>query len=444
MLTEGGVNVPLYTTDGESEQRLRFGRFDDHTLFGVNYRATPGMSDCAVEGANRFRINNPFFVGEFWSGRSMHWGEPFYHRNPTETSEAFLEALKLGGHVCFYMFAGGTNFGFMAGADMGKSYSPRPNTPIRYIPHTTSYDVDALINEAGIPTEKYFLCRDVLDEYLGKEKRPHEIVLPERQAFTVNLTESAALFDNIDVLSEMRDYSTIPKSMEEYEQNYGLILYSTTLDAFKYQSTTISLDTYRDRASIYIDNDWFATFTRDRSIPKTADGVEISSGLPVLSTGINTRKIDILVENIGRINFGKDMVYERKGLENTILSSGARLFGYETNTLPLKDLTRLTWKDNESVNHAPYFFKGMFTAKHGVDTFVDFSSFGHGYIWINGFNLGRYWDRGPQTALYLPGALLKEENEIVVFEADGIKGAPVLTLNGKHGLGDHNEEVIVK
>ena len=421
MLRRGGVDVPLYTTDGASEQMLIFGRFDDDSFFGVNYRAIPGISVRAEKNARRFALDKPFFVGELWSGRSMHWGEPFYHRDPTETSKAFLEALELGGHICFYMFAGGTNFGFMGGANMGRSYSARPDTPIRYIPHTTSYDVDALISEDGTPTEKYFLCRDALDEHLGKKKRSREIVSPERQAFAVSLTESAALFNNIDALSETKDYSMIPKPMEEYGQNYGLILYSTTLDALKHQSTPISLDVYRDRANIYIDNDWFATFTRDRGIPKTADGVEISSDLPVLSTSMNTRKIDILVENIGRINFGNDMIYERKGLENAILSFGAKLFGYEINTLPLKDLTRLTWKKNESANHAPCFFKGTFAAKHGIDTFVDFSNFGHGYIWINGFNLGRYDSAGPQMTLYVPGPLLKDlNNEIIILDIDPI------------------------
>ena len=100
---------------------------------------------------------------------------------------------------------------------------------------------------------------------------------------------------------------------------------------------------------------------------------------------------------------------------------GAKLFGYEINTLPLKDLTRLTWKKNESANHAPCFFKGTFAAKHGIDTFVDFSGFGHGYIWINGFNLGRYDSAGPQMTLYVPGPLLNDQNnEIIILDIDPI------------------------
>ena len=171
MLIKQGVDVPLYSTDGPESQLLEFGRGDESYFFGVNYRAKQGTSQPAKKVVRDMALC-PFFVGEFWSGRSMNWGEPFYHRDPKETSEAYKEALELGGNVCFYMFYGGTNFGFMGGANYGCSYSPRPNTPIRYIPYTTSYDVDALVSENGIPTEKYYLCRDVLDEYLGRNKRP--------------------------------------------------------------------------------------------------------------------------------------------------------------------------------------------------------------------------------------------------------------------------------
>ena len=112
-----------------------------------------------------------------------------------EDGAAFREALELGGNVCFYMFAGGTNFGFMGGANIGKSYSPRPDTPSRYIPHTTSYDVDALIGENGEPTEKYYLCRDVLDEHLKRARRPRSHQKQKTQAISVPLSQTADLFD---------------------------------------------------------------------------------------------------------------------------------------------------------------------------------------------------------------------------------------------------------
>ena len=421
ILKQGGVDVPLYTTDGTSAQMLASGRADKSLFFGVNYRAKTEISHLASEASQRVEGNFPFFVGEFWSGRSMHWGEPFYHRPAEEVSRAFKEALELGGHVCFYMFAGGTNFGFMGGANYGRSYSPKPNTPIRYIPHTTSYDVDALIGENSLPTEKYYLCRDVLDEHLGRKPRHRSYEPPLTQAFTAELSETAELFENLDALTEVKAVSIKPYPMEDYGQNYGLILYTTELNAFDGQQVALSVHKYRDRANIYVDDQYFATFMRDRGLTKKADQVEISVESPLLTCNGAKRKIAVLVENLGRVNYGKELTDERKGLEDSVTSSNAKLFGYETRTIPLNDLSRLSWSIKTHKDHMPCFFKGHFSAKHGLNTFVDISAFGHGYVWVNGFNLGRYDSAGPQMTLYVPGELLNEtNNEITVLDIDPV------------------------
>jgi beta-galactosidase len=398
---------------------LAFGRFDDRAFFGVNYRALPNASQQAYKAAKQAGSDKPFFVGEFWSGRSMHWGEPFYRRPPAEIAEAFREALELGGHVCFYMFAGGTNFGFMGGANIGRSYSPRPNTPVRYIPHTTSYDVDALIGEDGTPREKYFLCRDVLDEYLGNEKREHLSPASEKQSVSVILSETAALFENLDALTEKKDFTLLPKPMEDHGQNYGLILYSTILNALQTQPTTVYPPQFRDRATIFVDGEFLAVFTRDRGMTKIADGLQKVAEMPVIAPNGLPRKIDVLVENTGRVNFSAQIAAERKGLESALTASNALLYGYETRTLPLQDLSHLSWSKRDVKEHSPCFFKGRFAAKKDIDTYVDFSNFDHGYIWLNGFNLGRYDSAGPQMTLYVPGVFLKEEdNEIIVLDMD--------------------------
>jgi beta-galactosidase len=233
----------------------------------------------------------------------------------------------------------------------------------------------------------------------------------------VVFSEIAELFENLDALTQKKHLSLIPKTMEEYGQNYGLILYSTVLDAFDGQRVKLRPSKYRDRANFYVDDQWFATFTRDRERIKIADGVQAVDGLPTIAQNGSKRKIDILVENIGRVNFGEAISDERKGLEDAILSSSAKLFGYETRTLPLNDLTKLEWSKKKSQDVRPCFFKGHFEAKSGIDTYVDFSKFGHGYIWINGFNLGRYDSLGPQLTLYVPGELLRERNnEIIVLD----------------------------
>lgn len=412
MLRQGGVDVPLYTTDEDKAFLQTFGQAQNTEFFGVNYRAKSGTSAPAKRVAEALNPEQPFFIGEFWSGRSMHWGEPFYHRDPKETADAFREALNLNGNVCFYMFAGGTNFGFMGGANLGKSFSPRPETPERYIPHTTSYDVDALVSEDGTPTEKYFLCRDVLDEYLGKPKRAHIYENKKRQSVMVDLTETADLFQNLDMLTETKTFSPAPNPMEHYGQNFGLILYSTTIDAFKGEPMSIKPRKYRDRANIYLDGEWFATFLRDRGATKTAGGT------PLFLPNGTKRKVDILLENIGRVNYGPVLSDERKGLEDCVQCGNTKLFGYEIRTLPLCDLSNLLWKKQKHTDHKPCFFKGVFKAEIGVDSFVCFENFDHGYIWINGFNLGRFDGAGPQMTLYVPGELLKENNEIIVLDVN--------------------------
>ncbi len=434
MLSAGGVDVPFYTTDGDLPHMLTFGRENENDFFGVNFRANIGTSAHGAMISRKMGPDKPFFIGEFWAGRSMHWGEPFRHRNPEETSKAFKEALALGAHVCFYMFSGGTNFGFMGGGNIGTSYSPRQGASSRYIPHTTSYSEDTMLSESGEPTKKYFLCRDVLDEYFGREKRAW--VSPERkaQSLTVELTEAAELFENLDALTETEAASLLPKPMEDYGQNYGLILYSTKLDGFTGHTGSLYPNKFRDRANIYVDGDWFATYMRDRGVI-AAEGIQITgNGIEAKATIVGNgseRKIDVLVENLGRINFGKELSFERKGIEGAIQYGGIKLFGYDTKTIPLEDLSRLEWKENNEAPaaHKPCFFKGCFDAESGIDTYVCFENLDHGYIWINGFNLGRYDSAGPQMTLYLPGHFLKDsDNEIIVLDIDPVGEKKIVDL----------------
>lgn len=421
LLTEKGVDVPFYTTDGDRNYMLTFGRENNDNFFGVNYRAAVGTSDHAAKVAHENGADKPYFVGEFWAGRAMQWGEPFSHRPPAQTSKGFKEALELGGNVCFYMFSGGTNFGFMGGADYSTSFSTRPGEKAHYMPQTTSYDVDALISEDGRPTEKYFLCRDVLDEYLGREKRPH--IAPEHptQGIHVELTSTADFFDNIDAIGTKQERTALPKTMEQYGQNYGLILYSTKLNAFSEIHMRVQPYKFRDRANIYVDGEWFATYMRDRGCRGGKLAYMATDGIAALAQQGEERKIDVLVENIGRLNYGRFIADERKGLEGGILYGSVQLFGYDTYTIPLEDISRLNWDKNAHTDHKPCFFKGNFDAKSGVDTYVCFEGFGHGYIWVNGFNLGRYDSAGPQMTLYLPGHLLNDSNnEIIVLDIDPV------------------------
>lgn len=427
MLRAGGVDVPLYTTDGDLYSMVAFGRHRDD-LVAVNFRAAIGTSAHAEAVSRRTAPNNPFFTGEFWAGRSMHVGEPFAFRPPHETSEGFRENLKLGGNVNFYMFAGGTNFGFMGGAIHGRSFSPRPGTPDRYLPQMTSYDVDACVHEDGTPSEKYFLCRDVLDDFLGRPHRPRVMPPHPTQAHTVPLTECAPLFDNLDALTAHTEEMLYPRTMEYYGQSYGLILYSQDVDALAgEQKSTLTPENMRDRATFFKNGAYHGTCMRDRGT-KDAEGKSVP--YLTLTLGTEPTHLDVLVENLGRINYANDLCKERKGLTG-IRFGCARLSGGRVRTLPLSDLSGLSYRENRAgdfIPHMPLFLRGRFAATPGVDSYVDVRGLGHGYVWINGFNLGRYDEAGPQYTLYLPGALLREENEVVVLDLAPTAHTPALSL----------------
>ena len=164
-----GVDVPLYTTDGAGGAYSKYGQMDG-LWAGVNYRIETEEAFTILRSERPDQLP---FAGEYWNGRSSHWDETFFHREPAPIADGFMKALEMGGGICAYMFCGGTNFGFWNGANFS-TYSPRPDAhAVLYRPLVTSYDVDAMVSEDGIPSEKYFITRDRLDAFLQKPPRAY-------------------------------------------------------------------------------------------------------------------------------------------------------------------------------------------------------------------------------------------------------------------------------
>jgi beta-galactosidase len=357
-----------------------------------------------------FQPDKPLLVGEYWSGRSMHWGETFKYREIEPVAEGYRKALEGGGLLNFYMFCGGSNFGFMNGANYGHSFLPREGDVEKYIPGLTSYDVDALISENGVPTKKYYACRRILDKYLGKPVR--EDNPPDYTAQTIGnviLDERADLNDNLANAAECVVYSSCLKSMEDLGQDYGYILYSTFVDGPGIcGEQKLYIDGLHDRATVFTDGKYIGSYMRDRE----SDQIKIT----VPDNGV---KIDILVENLGRINFGR-FLKDRKGILDGVRLDGVHLFNWTISTLPMRDLSRLVYmniSDVENLEDKPAFYRGMFEAKTGIDTFLHMKDWTKGCVWINGFNIGRYWEMGPQETLYVPGELLKDKDNVIeIFE----------------------------
>lgn len=410
ILSDNGVDVPFYTTDGANGPMTTNGSLED-CWHGVNFRATPDMTPVALEILRADHPGFPLFVGEFWAGQSVVWGEKFVPRSAKEVADAYKIALNRGAYVNFYMFAGGTNFGFTAGSRFGSPFLPSDDKIYpKFMPYATSYDVDALVGENGNPTEKYYLCRDVLDEFLGRPKRPHDIPQRATQKIRIELTEAAEFFDNIDVLSERAKKSVLPMTMEDFDQSFGYILYTTWLRG-NGSRMILDLDkSVRDRATVYVDGKYKGTYDR------AAENESIEFVVP--KEGV---EVKFLIENMGRscITGGED-VY--KGIITPhITRDCCNSFNWVQESIPLKNISKLKYKPIsflENCTNMPVFIKGTFKAKINVDTYVALKGLTHGCVWINGFNIGRYCNNGPQRKLYVPGALLKEENVIEIFDTE--------------------------
>ena len=398
-----GVDVPFYTTDGNQLQMLRTGTLPG-VWAGVNYRIE---SKEAIAHLRQVKPDFPAFVGEYWSGRSTYFGAPFAHRAVPPIARAYREALEEGAYVNFYMFCGGTNFGFMNGARITDTFIPTGEKIFRAI--TTSYDTDALVGEDGYPTPKYFACRKELDAYLGKPVREAEEV--KREAFEhapLTFDACAPLLSQLPALSSPVESAGL-KTFEELDLAYGFLVYETTLPAGYPEGLPLKIVGLHDRAQVFVDGVYQGVYQRD-----------VESEPILLSTGDREAKLSLLVENMGRNNTGPHL-RDEKGILEEVRWGIPNLFHWKHWPLPLKDLSGLSYT-GAGTPGAPAFYRAFFDADDLRDAHLVMDGFEKGAVWINGFNLGRYWAIGPQQSLYLPAGLMqKGKNELIVLDLMGGK-----------------------
>lgn len=419
LLIELGVDVPLYTANGWEPFKLLSGSRPEYwTMLDLHELTEP-----ARKSIESYQPDKPIAVGEFWAGRSQQWGGHFKRQTPQEVAEKYAALIENNTFVNFYMFCGGTNFGFQNGALVGKYGADLPDAPNRYIPFATGYDVDALVDESGTPTQKYFECKRVLRKHLEKLGVPFtgtdNMEVPSRVSQsigTISLTETADLLDNTENLTVRALDSGAPLTMEEMEQDYGFMLYTTHIRYTDSAERVLIFSELHDRALVFGNGEYLGCAMRDRV------GDPITFKVP--EQGL---KLDILVENMGRVNYGNAMLAEHKGIcgfvKLEVVEEDGSIYPYNYTfktdwrncSLPLKDLSGIDYTKAAKPNR-PAFYSGRFNAKAGVDTFLNMSGWEKGVAWINGFNLGRYWNIGPQGTLYVPGELLKDENTITVLE----------------------------
>lgn len=384
----------LYTADGDVQ--LPKGTLPDLPAV-VNFG--PGDADGAFARLHEFRPHEPLMSGEYWAGWFDQWGRPHHETNAEEQARELEWMLSHGYSVNIYMFHGGTSFGFMNGANG----SPDEND---YWPQTSSYDYDAALDESGRPGPKYYAFRDVIARHRAGDSLPPVPDTPppiEIPPFPLDQVAplSTVLGDGIEIER--------PRSMEELGQSYGYILYRTHVAGGNGSSSELAIDEVRDYARVYV-NDSLAG-TLDRRLGENHLALRIPEGGATL---------DILVENMGRINFTRALRDERKGITHSVTLDGRELTGWTVFPLPFDSLDAIPFRERPTADsHGPALYRGTFTLVHPGDTFLDLRGWGKGTVWVNGHHLGRFWEIGPQQTLYLPGAWLREGvNEVTVFDFD--------------------------
>lgn len=390
-LIRRGVDVQLFTSDGGPDHMLTGGTLPD-IFKTVNFGSDAKWNFSQLK---KHQSNLPVTCMEFWDGWFDHWEVPHHTRPSHEVVQVFEDMLAHKAHVNFYMFHGGTNFGFMNGANFyGEQRTYRSTC--------TSYDYCALLTEAGDITDTYLEVRKSIEKHFGPISYNIPMNTKKKAYGKVNLTKQALLFDNLDHLCTKKE-SAMAENMEYYGQDYGYILYRTHVEGPR-SEVGIHLTNVHDRAQVFIDNEEVAIYKR-------GDSQSLSHVIP--DEGID---LDVLVENMGRINYGPQLK-DYKGLVGGLTIAGCYHFGYDVYNLSMKDLSNLAFKDSIVSTTKPCFYQGTFTIDEACDTFLKFTNLTKGFIVINGFNIGRYWNVGPQETLFVPSGLLREgENEIILFE----------------------------
>ena len=394
---EKGIDVPYYTSDGATTYMLEAG-----TLPGCAVGLDPGGNQENFDLAKKMNPGVPVFSSETYPGWLTHWGEDWVRPDTASLLKQvrFLMDNKLS--VNFYMLHGGTNFGYSAGANSGGS---------GYQPDITSYDYDAPINELGQATPKYYALQHVIREYLS-DKAP---LVPQPDPIPVMEIPEMEMQVFTSVWSHLPSpiLSVQPNPFEYYNHYYGFAVYKTKLIGHKKGKLTITK--LHDYATLFVDGNYIGTIDRSKG-ENSIELPEAQSKNPVL---------EILVEGMGRINFAQQLI-DRKGITERVTLNGMTLMNWEFYPLPMdSDYINNLSQAEKNIKRGT-FFKGGFTLDELADTYIDMSDYKKGVVWVNGHNLGRYWEIGPQFRLYCPASWLKKgKNEIIVFDLHQLEAMPI-------------------
>ena len=402
----GFSDVPLFQCDWSSN--FTNNALDD-LIWTVNF-GTGANIDQQFKKLKELRPETPLMCSEFWSGWFDHWGRKHETRPAKDMVQGIKDMLDRNISFSLYMTHGGTTFGHWGGA----------NNPA-YSAMCSSYDYDAPISEPGWTTDKFFLLRDLLKNYLpaGETLPAVPAALPVIEIPEFHFHKVAPLFSNLPEAKQTVDI----QPMEQFNQGWGTILYRTTLPETTLAGTTLKITEVHDWAQIYATVNCWARLDRRKG--------EFTTTLPALKKGT---QLDILVEAMGRVNFDKS-IHDRKGItEKVELISGNQTKELNTRSsvnfpVDYSFIKDKKYSDTKILPTMPAYYKSTFTLDKVGDTFLDMSTWGKGMVWVNGHAMGRFWEIGPQQTLFMPGCWLKEgENEILVLDLKGPTRASIKGL----------------
>ena len=399
----------------------------DDLTWTMNF-GTGANIDNQFKRLGEVRPNAPKMCSEFWSGWFDKWGARHETRPAKDMVEGMDEMLSKGISFSLYMTHGGTSFGHWAGA----------NSP-GFQPDVTSYDYDAPINEYGHTTPKYFELREMMAKHNDGKKLPAvpKAPMPLVSVPTFKFTEYKPLI--YGYTKKMVEQA--PKTFEEYDMGWGTMAYVVSLPANDKPSTLTG--EFNDFAQVYLNNKYIGKIDRVKN--------EKSLDLPAMP---DSGKLTIVVEGMGRINFGR-AIKDYKGIVGNVTITSQSPYGeitlkptawtqfaipddYQNAVKALSGNSMADAELKEAVAKAhpdavikidPWgeskagYYRGYFNIKKVGDTFINMEAFGKGQVYVNGHALGRFWQIGPQQTLYLPGCWLKKgKNEVIVLDVVGPKG----------------------
>ena len=398
-----GINVPTFTGDGPATNMLQAG-----TLPGSAVGLDSGSEQADFDLAEKINPGVPVFSSETYPGWLTHWGEKWARVDSATLLKEVKFLMDNKKSFNFYVIHGGTNFAYTAGANSGgKGYEP----------DVTSYDYDAPVNEQGASTPKYISLRRLIGSYLPKGKTlfPIPALVPTTELTSIDMQPFTAVWDNLpQPVSSVK-----PQTFESYGQDHGLILYKTVLTAPL--SGKLIVTDIHDYATVFLNGSYIGKLDRREGI----------NSIDIPESNVESPVIEILVESMGRINYGKKFE-DRKGITDSVTIDGKTLLNWQVYQLPMDK--KYIWdlrSSGKSIKKPGVFFRGNFfltsaQGDTGCDTFIDLSNYTKGIVWINGHNLGRYWNIGPQKRLYCPAPWMREGmNEIMIFDLQQTEAKPV-------------------